>query len=295
MWRMSGRDPGKSPVVTKWAVRAWSLRKEKIEEGDGGRGDGGGERAQGDLSVKWWSEKPWLVESTRSPSLPVVVPGPGSSLICLRTRKEGGGVWRRVIPEGFVTLCGGDTSEDLLASTVDRQCLPQSFPWGRRGGGGLHGFSQSHQSPCMSRSRSPFSTVLSLTSTGLSSERTGASQDPLCSGPAAWSGLSSVLVVKSFHTTQQFHSPSMSQPNKGGVSVADCASGIKEWKTFLSLNISSPVSSVLTSRRTSPFVPCCSLHSNSTRYVLLSSCSPSYTLYWFVSAQQMCLLNLFTH
>lgn len=83
--------------------------KEKRKKKEKGRGR---RRAWG-ICVKWRSEKLRLAESTRSLSLPVVVPGLGSSLICLWTWKKGdGGVWRRVIPEGFVTLCGGDTSED---------------------------------------------------------------------------------------------------------------------------------------------------------------------------------------
>lgn len=36
-----------------------------------------------------------------------------------------------VIPEGFVTLCGGDTSEDLPAPAVDSPSVPPT-PEGRR-------------------------------------------------------------------------------------------------------------------------------------------------------------------
>lgn len=54
-----------------------------------------------------------------------------------KTVEEGnGGVWSRVTPEGFVTLCGGDTAEDLLAPrrwTADAWPSPSPL-----GSGGLY-------------------------------------------------------------------------------------------------------------------------------------------------------------
>lgn len=106
----------------------------------------------GDLSVKWWSEKPWLAESMQTLSLPVVVPGPGSSLICLRTWKDGdGGVWRRVIPEGVCHIVWRWHLRRPTGLHSGQPVSPAVFPLREQG---LHGFSQSHQSLCMSSSRS---------------------------------------------------------------------------------------------------------------------------------------------
>lgn len=79
-------------------------------------------------------------------------------------------------------------------------------------------------------------------STGLSTDCTGMFKDSLCSAPAVWSGLSFLFLWWNLSTPHNSsHSPTMSQPNKGGISVAHSASGIKGWKTFFSLNISSPI------------------------------------------------------
>lgn len=91
---------------------------------------------------------------------------------------------------------------------------PPVLPWREKG---LHGFLQSHQSLCMSSSRSllhctQFDSVLDYPLTGLACLKTLFVQ-LLQPGVDCLS----VFMVKTFHSTQQFHSPSMSQPNKGGM------------------------------------------------------------------------------
>lgn len=97
---------------------------------------------------------------------------------------------------------------------------------------GLHGFSQSHQSLCMSSSR--FLTPLDSPLTELACLKALFVQfmQPEVDFLFLWWNLS---------TPHSSHSPTMSQLNKGAISVAHSASGIKEWKTFFSLNMSGPI------------------------------------------------------
>lgn len=184
MWRMSGRDPGKSPVVTKWAEKAWSLRK----EGDRG------ERTQGDVSVKWWGEKPWLAESTQSLSLPVVAPGLGVFTHLSKNVEERG--WGSVKNDPTRGVCHIVWRWHLRRPTGPRSgqpATPAVLPLGERG------------SPCLlavtPKSRRVSQPILTLP--GLCRDWSGVFKSSLCSLHAAWTWLSSLfLVVKSFQTTQ---------------------------------------------------------------------------------------------
>lgn len=98
------------------------------------------------------------------------------------------GVWSLVIPEGFVTLCGGDTSEDLPAPAVGSQLRPQCSPEGRR-------------VPVASRhhTRAP-------SCPAVDSDWTGSIKSSLCFASRGLTSFS-VFMGKSFHSTQQFPFP----------------------------------------------------------------------------------------
>lgn len=129
-----------------------SLKPEKKEERKGT------EESTGDISVKWWSEKLWLAESTRSPSLPVVVPGPGSSLNCLRRWKERVGECEEGSYQRGLSHC--------VEVTPQKTCWPpqwtvspQSSPWGGR----VSMASNSHTRVSACLAADLYATVLSLT------------------------------------------------------------------------------------------------------------------------------------
>lgn len=184
MWRMSGRDPGKSPVVTKWAEKAWSLRKER-----------GQRRAHaGDISVKWWGEKPWLAESTQSPSLPVVAPRLGVFTHLSKNVEERG--WGSVKNDPTRGVCHIVWRWHLRRPTGPRSgqpATPAVLPSGERGVS-MSSHSHTRVSACLAAHPD---------SAGLCRDWSGVFKSPLCSLHAAWIWLSSLfLVVKSFHTTQ---------------------------------------------------------------------------------------------
>lgn len=90
---------------------------------------------------------------------------------------------------------------------------PRVLPLSRKG---LRGFSQSHHSLLV------FNTQLCFAVTAVCAAWTGLARLKTLFVSFLQLGVAclSVFVVKSFHSAQQFHSPTMSQPDKGGVSAA---------------------------------------------------------------------------
>ena len=106
---------------------------------------------------------------------------------------------------------------------------PPVLPWREKG---HHGFLESPQSLSMSGSRSllhctQFDFILDYPLTGLVCLKTLFVQ-LLQLGVDCLS----VFMLKSFHSTQQFHSPSMSQPNKGGMVRLTLSLELKNEKHF---------------------------------------------------------------
>lgn len=165
-----------------------------------------------------------------SPSLPVVMPNPRSSLIRLPTWKNGNVgvvVWRWVTPEGFVTFVWRWHLGEPAGPHSGQPMSPVALPWR---GTGLSGISHSHHSPSCLGVDLYSSFQLNWTLHCQDWHVYRLSLFWFCELKWNhflfwWWNLSTL--------TQKLHSPDMSQPNKGSISAAHLGTEIKNWKTLL--------------------------------------------------------------
>lgn len=222
MWRMSGRDPGKRPVVTKWAEIPWSLRK---KEEDGGECSG-------------YKCEVMVREAMTAAVHTVSVLACGSAWAGVFTHLskniEGRG-WGSVKKGHTRGVCHTVWRWHLRRPTGPRSGQPMSPRVPPLKGVGVCMDSHSHTT-----SSSRF--LLCCTHFDLlDSPLTGlACLKALCPQflqPEVDSRFCFCGEIFPHHTTVSFPNHESAEQKRH-----QCASGRKEWKTFFSQNISSPIS-----------------------------------------------------